>query len=419
MLTLPGDIPLVTADEIGQVVAAHRPAPSFTIVPSHDEGGSNAILLSPPDAVPLRFGVDSFFPHLRAAEAQGIRPTVLRLPGIALDIDNPEDLAAFAPPAVADRATRALLAENAMLARDAAGSPGSAARRILRNDHRRDFGTGSGRTAARRRRGAGAGRGRHAAISRPLMKAAAALRDHGHGDLVSYSPKVFIPLTQLCRDVCHYCTFAHPPRPRRAGLSRRRGGAGDRPRRGRGRLPRGAVHAGRQARTALCRRARGAGPARPRDDALLPRRDGGAGAARDRAVAASEPRRHDPRRSRRAAPGLGLARDHARKRVASGCAGAAARISARPTRSRRVRLDTIRAAGEARGAVHLGHPDRHRRDPARADRVAAGVARSATTATATSRKSSSRISAPSPARGWRTRPSPISPTICGRSRSPG
>ena len=48
---------------------------------------------------------------------------------------------------------------------------------------------------------------------RPLMAAAAALRDRGHGDLVSYSPKVFIPLTQLCRDVCHYCTFAHPPRP--------------------------------------------------------------------------------------------------------------------------------------------------------------------------------------------------------------
>jgi FO synthase len=46
----------------------------------------------------------------------------------------------------------------------------------------------------------------------PLMQAAAALRDAGHGKLVSYSKKVFIPLTQLCRDVCHYCTFAHPPR---------------------------------------------------------------------------------------------------------------------------------------------------------------------------------------------------------------
>ena len=45
-----------------------------------------------------------------------------------------------------------------------------------------------------------------------LLPVAAALRDRGHGNLVSYSRKVFIPLTQLCRDVCHYCTFAHPPR---------------------------------------------------------------------------------------------------------------------------------------------------------------------------------------------------------------
>jgi FO synthase len=45
-----------------------------------------------------------------------------------------------------------------------------------------------------------------------LMRVAASLRDAAHGGLVSYSRKVFIPLTQLCRDVCHYCTFAHPPR---------------------------------------------------------------------------------------------------------------------------------------------------------------------------------------------------------------
>ena len=46
----------------------------------------------------------------------------------------------------------------------------------------------------------------------PLLEAAARRRDVGHGQLVSYSRKVFIPLTQACRDVCHYCTFAHPPR---------------------------------------------------------------------------------------------------------------------------------------------------------------------------------------------------------------
>ncbi|MFQ5985499.1 MAG: 7,8-didemethyl-8-hydroxy-5-deazariboflavin synthase CofG, partial [Alphaproteobacteria bacterium] len=45
-----------------------------------------------------------------------------------------------------------------------------------------------------------------------LMRLAAESRDHGHGNVISYSRKVFIPLTQLCRDVCHYCTFAQPPR---------------------------------------------------------------------------------------------------------------------------------------------------------------------------------------------------------------
>ncbi len=48
---------------------------------------------------------------------------------------------------------------------------------------------------------------------RALMETAAALRDRFHGNVISYSRKVFIPLTQLCRDVCHYCTFARPPRP--------------------------------------------------------------------------------------------------------------------------------------------------------------------------------------------------------------
>ena len=45
-----------------------------------------------------------------------------------------------------------------------------------------------------------------------LYAEARRLRALGHGTLVTYSPKVFIPLTKLCRDVCHYCTFARPPR---------------------------------------------------------------------------------------------------------------------------------------------------------------------------------------------------------------
>ena len=52
-------------------------------------------------------------------------------------------------------------------------------------------------------------------LGRPLdelMAGARAVREGRSGRIVTYSPKVFIPLTKLCRDVCHYCTFARPPR---------------------------------------------------------------------------------------------------------------------------------------------------------------------------------------------------------------
>jgi len=96
MLTIPGDVPGVTAAEIEAVLAAHGEAPAFTVVPAHDSRGSNTIVASPPGLVPLAFGNDSFLPHLEAARRSGVEPRVLRLPGIGLDIDNPEDLLAFA-----------------------------------------------------------------------------------------------------------------------------------------------------------------------------------------------------------------------------------------------------------------------------------------------------------------------------------
>ena len=96
MLQMPGDIPLVGADEISLLIAMRRASPSFTIAPSHDDFGSNAVLVCPPTAVPLTFGDDSFYPHLRAAQACGIKPLIVRQRGIGLDIDRPEDIRAFA-----------------------------------------------------------------------------------------------------------------------------------------------------------------------------------------------------------------------------------------------------------------------------------------------------------------------------------
>jgi 2-phospho-L-lactate guanylyltransferase len=95
VLTLPIDIPATTPGEIDAALAAHAGSAGFTIVPAHDEQGSNTVIVSPPLAVALRFGENSYFPHLDAARAVGLVPLVVRQPGIAMDIDHPVDLAAF------------------------------------------------------------------------------------------------------------------------------------------------------------------------------------------------------------------------------------------------------------------------------------------------------------------------------------
>jgi 2-phospho-L-lactate/phosphoenolpyruvate guanylyltransferase len=93
MLTVPADIPLVGPQDIQQLLAVSHSG--FAIVPARDGRGSNAVLCAPADAVPLRFGSDSFLPHLAAARACGIAPATLRLPRIGLDIDVPDDLVEF------------------------------------------------------------------------------------------------------------------------------------------------------------------------------------------------------------------------------------------------------------------------------------------------------------------------------------
>ena len=95
MIALPGDIPLVPLSEVEQVLAVHETSRGLTIVPAQDELGSNCIAVSPPDLISFHFGNNSFKPHLRAAEEAGVTPKIVRLPGIGLDIDRPDDLASL------------------------------------------------------------------------------------------------------------------------------------------------------------------------------------------------------------------------------------------------------------------------------------------------------------------------------------
>jgi 2-phospho-L-lactate guanylyltransferase len=95
MLLVPADIPLVTPADVDAVLAVHGEAPAITLSPARDERGTNAVACSPADVMPLRFGGDSFIGHLRRARAHGIEPQVVRRPALALDLDTPDDLAAF------------------------------------------------------------------------------------------------------------------------------------------------------------------------------------------------------------------------------------------------------------------------------------------------------------------------------------
>jgi len=116
MVQVPADIPLVTPEDIDTLLRVHGKAPAITLAPSRDERGSNAVACSPADALPLRFGDDSFFPHLHRARALGIEPQIVRRAGLALDVDTPDDLAAFLAEPSETRAY-AYLAESGIAAR--------------------------------------------------------------------------------------------------------------------------------------------------------------------------------------------------------------------------------------------------------------------------------------------------------------
>jgi 2-phospho-L-lactate guanylyltransferase len=98
VLILPGDMPLVRASDIEQVLAKvpdGATAPFALLVPSHDRLGTNALLLAPPDVIKLRFGYDSFTYHLSQVSARGLPLRFFENEAIALDIDEPQDLRRF------------------------------------------------------------------------------------------------------------------------------------------------------------------------------------------------------------------------------------------------------------------------------------------------------------------------------------
>ena len=188
VIVMPADIPRLNLAEfravlkkLGQAFAENGES-SIGILPSYDGMGTNLLALCATIDFRIQFGEDSFNRHLEQAETKGYRVLELKAQSIAQDIDYPEDidslLRAFEGQAELPAAnTRSLFSKTL----------------AARAEDAKDLACWNGQTDAEMRSGA------------------AQLRDQYFGNRVTYSRKVFIPLTRLCRDVCHYCTFATTP----------------------------------------------------------------------------------------------------------------------------------------------------------------------------------------------------------------
>jgi 2-phospho-L-lactate/phosphoenolpyruvate guanylyltransferase len=90
VLLVPGDTPLVDSRDVGRLLALDAPV---AIVPDRRGTGTNALLLTPPDAITPSFGPGSFARHVAAAHEAGVEHAVERIAGLMFDIDTPDDLA--------------------------------------------------------------------------------------------------------------------------------------------------------------------------------------------------------------------------------------------------------------------------------------------------------------------------------------
>jgi 2-phospho-L-lactate/phosphoenolpyruvate guanylyltransferase len=93
ILSIAADLPRLVPSEID--FAFNAASEPITFIPSRDWTGTNGVLFIPPARIAMEYGQGSFRRHLSKARAAGIRSDVMDLPGIAFDIDTPEDLQAF------------------------------------------------------------------------------------------------------------------------------------------------------------------------------------------------------------------------------------------------------------------------------------------------------------------------------------
>jgi len=90
LLVVPADLPTLSSGDVQELLTTHTAG--VALCPAPADGGTNALLLSPPTAIPFLYGPDSAARHLAAAEAAGVAARTVDIPGFARDVDSPEDL---------------------------------------------------------------------------------------------------------------------------------------------------------------------------------------------------------------------------------------------------------------------------------------------------------------------------------------
>jgi 2-phospho-L-lactate/phosphoenolpyruvate guanylyltransferase len=136
-LTIPGDVPCVTAEEIASLAAAALTSPAAVFAPSRSGRGTNGVALAPANLMPLTFGEPSFENHLAVARRHGLQPRVEMLSGLALDVDGPDDIAALVAEGGATESARLLATWNITSHLDFAASSAGFARASSGGRHRK------------------------------------------------------------------------------------------------------------------------------------------------------------------------------------------------------------------------------------------------------------------------------------------
>ncbi len=233
---LHADLPEISVPEIERLAQSRAlalqqsPTPQITLVSDRHQTGTNAFVLdaalfeqcdNDQQSPPLfQFGRDSYRKHLDACHDRGIKVQRFLSPTLSADIDTPSDLMAFLlgvnnDSGRNDSESNAHSSASIRYCRESAIGQRLQMMWMLEvedadndNDVPQGLPQPDGQPLTHQQALSLADNNDTPA----LMRAAAQLRDAGHGNLISYSKKVFIPLTRLCRDVCHYCTFATTPK---------------------------------------------------------------------------------------------------------------------------------------------------------------------------------------------------------------